>query len=309
MKPEEFGLFEAIYRGDSAGFKDAIDKLKGSALREVLNYQLTKADLKQAEVEFGQNPRGYEEGMTLLMMALSLERLEIAELIGVYADIIDYDKKNAAGITHLHLLLMCGFGDKRYDKDCQQTDIKEPGTDFDKRIEDITARIFGFTNSFVDEDRNLISEAVFHQNLDIAERLLYLTPERAPRPEDYTDIKASIRQYNTPIKALAAFTKLKGLFGTKSKIRGYHFKFYQDSPPPLLTDVAEIKEVVCHFKQHEPTAETIELIQSLLSYMQENGQKVSAQDFQGFLDDFAMDAPDEIKALLLDEHRFNAGPT
>lgn len=317
-------LFESIYRGDLSGI-EAILVALGSKQQSALNYQLTKEDIEKCAERLG-NPSdisrafyfsesgfgacGYEPGMTPLMMALSLERLNIAKLLlhDGRATMIDFSKTNDVPISHLHFLLMCSYGDHRYNKHGESIETNERASNYETDVDSIARVIIAFSKDFILDDQNMIAEAIGHHQLGIARRLLHESREKAPFPCNFDEIRQYILDDQaSPTEAAKRLHAVKDLltphYLVKATSPAVMFQAPEEKLP--LIKAEDIKTILRNFGQYEPFTETIELIKAFLVELHAEGKALSPDNFTGCLTGgFASNTLAPVKEFLQDDDTY-----
>lgn len=137
MNPYFKQLILAIYRGDMDRIEGLMsDPVSSEALALTINYPLSAQDIESIKRDINACPDAPypglihngspETGMTALLLALSVERLSIAErLIEHFEREIDCGCSNDNQINALHMLFMISIGDHRYAEDGQARGIEQ----------------------------------------------------------------------------------------------------------------------------------------------------------------------------------------
>lgn len=314
LKKEIKPLFMAIFSGQEQSVRAILSKYRGEDLKALLNYQLTKedvsalkSDLKRKiesspaaseklrekvesksegfhidkEVLLEQELQrciewGFEEGMSVFLVALSKERVKIAYyLVKEHFLDVGVNLTNAAGVTPIHMFCMLTHGDGRYDEFGILDEALEP--DLSEVQEELAylERVLTSKNSLhpvnvrPHKALNQVTKAIYYGCPRIAETLFQYLDAPLPRPEDMPDITyyylGGRTDAQTPAESRARLIEVKKIFSQAPlSQRLSHF----DAPSPLreipLTSLQAIHDLLQCFNHYEPAEEVLSLVQAHL---------------------------------------------
>lgn len=316
----ETEFMAAIFKGD-------LTQVKGLAGKVNLNYQLTLSDIAALKSTLGVPEGvnyGLEEGMTPLLLALSLERLSIANhLLTSYHDKVDVNLTNAIGVTPLHMLIMVAIGDERYNQKGEDTAKVVPKGPVQEQVAQLASALCQqnaevvaerLAPNTVSKGVNYLTEAIFHEHLAMAEVLRKHGSNAPSHQDEYNSIQRFyINGVKSPEESMERLHAVVTLFSTgrgrsDGEIRqGMHlFKRGLVSFP--LTSAAHIKEMLrslyldkCDGGGEQPAVEPIiKLLTMHRQVAEEQGLSIEGKAFAGAVrDGFLKDLPDPIKQALL----------
>ncbi len=319
MKSSVKQLFIAIYRGDSR----RVATLLPSISSKDINYQLTEADINALKQEMGidlddaAHYYGFEEGMTPLLVALSKERVSIADKLLTHPE-IDVAIANSIGVNALHMLVMISFGDERYD--AYGLNVVNPVA-----LENLVGKLLTLSSTLIakgcplanpsigGDDINLVTEAIFHEQVDIAEGLV---KHGAPLPQTRGQLSRMRNYYDMNLAGVESAIQI-----SRERLQQVYHCLEQalflepTAPGPAffnarksfeITNAQTIKAILRNLvidgetrvlKAGVTSEEVIELIKDL-ELASRCGCAIESKEFDGFLSGYGAKLPEEVKAVL-----------
>jgi hypothetical protein len=274
-------LFHAIQRNEP----ETVTRLLASQEVDV-NYQLTSAG---AGV--------YELGMTPLLFALSLERLNIAKILLAHPN-IDVNLVNGAQVSALHMLIMVNKGDvvgmsaripaiflPPVPVDFTSPQVKEESIIeiFNLLVEHGFNRWTNFATTG-NENQNLVAEAIAHGKYYLGELILQNGGEQ---PQQYEHVFRMSGYLENSVNA--------GIF--KQRYKNLMAIALTNEVKKELSCPAKIKQFAGYFA-HSNSEDAKALVEMLLENHGSFGGTNTSKDYSDFLENAGRDLPETVKNVL-----------